>query len=463
MKFLQEDSLHEECGVIGVYRTEKNAARHAYYGLFALQHRGQESAGIAVNQDGDIEIRKGMGLVADVFNEQALNELQGNIAIGHVRYSTAGDKDVRNAQPLVAKYKKGDIGLAHNGNLVNAENIREILEDSGVIFHSTTDSESILNLIARYSGKGIENGIKNTMSLLKGAYALVLTTGDSLIGIRDPHGLRPLCIGKISDGYVLASESCALDVIDAEFIRDVEPGEIVIINADGLRSIEPSSKCQKHLCVFEHIYFARPDSILDGDNVYDFRVHTGKLLARQRKIEADMVMPVPDSGVPAAIGYAKESGIPYGEGLVKNRYIGRTFIQPTQEMRENAVRIKLSPLKHNIEGKRVIMIDDSIVRGTTSKRIVEQIRKAGAKEVHVCITSPPVQYSCYFGIDTPYRKYLIGAQKSVDEICEYLGADSLTYLGLEELREACSFKDQFCSACFDGKYPMEVPINEDDI
>lgn len=351
MKFLQDDSLHEECGVIGVYRTEKNAARHAYYGLFALQHRGQECAGIAVNQGGDIEVKKGMGLVADVFNEQALNELQGNIAIGHVRYSTAGDKDVRNAQPLVAKYKKGDIGLAHNGNLVNADNIREILEDSGVIFHSTTDSESILNLIARYSSKGIENGIKNTMSLLKGAYALVLTTDNSLIGIRDPHGLRPLCIGKISDGYVLASESCALDVVDAEFIRDVEPGEIVIINEDGIRSIEPSSMCQKHLCVFEHIYFARPDSILDGDNVYDFRVHTGRLLARQRKIEADMVMPVPDSGVPAAIGYAKESGIPYGEGLVKNRYIGRTFIQPTQEMRENAVRIKLSPLKSNLEGK----------------------------------------------------------------------------------------------------------------
>lgn len=462
MKFLQEDSLHEECGVIGVYRTEKNAARHAYYGLFALQHRGQESAGIAVNQNGDIEVKKGMGLVADVFNEQALNELQGNIAIGHVRYSTAGDKDVRNAQPLVAKYKKGDIGLAHNGNLVNAETIREILEDSGVIFHSTTDSESILNLIARYSSKGIENGIKNTMSLLKGAYALVMTTGKSLIGIRDPHGLRPLCIGKIKDGYILASESCALDVMDAEFVRDVEPGEIVIVDENGLRSIEPANMCQKHLCVFEHIYFARPDSILDGDNVYDFRVHTGKLLARQRKIEADMVMPVPDSGVPAAIGYAKESGIPYGEGLVKNRYIGRTFIQPTQEMRENAVRIKLSPLKRNLEGKRIIMIDDSIVRGTTSKRIVEQIRKAGAAEVHVCITSPPVKYSCYFGIDTPYRKYLIGAQKSVEEICEYLGADSLTYLGLDELREACGYKDQFCTACFDGKYPMEVPVNEED-
>ncbi len=458
MKFLQDDSLHEECGVIGVYREEKDASRLAYYGLFALQHRGQECAGIAVNCEGDIEVRKGMGLVADVFDETALNELQGNIAIGHVRYSTAGDKDVRNAQPLVAKYKKGDIGLAHNGNLVNAENIREILEDSGVIFHSTTDTESILNLIARYSSKGIETGIKNTMSLLKGAYALVLTTGEELIGIRDPHGLRPLCIGKLKDGYVLASESCALDVLDAEFVRDVEPGEIVVINKEGLRSIEPSNMCQKHLCVFELIYFARPDSVIDGDSVYDFRVNAGKMLAKQKKIEADMVMPVPDSGVPSAIGYAKESGIPYGEGLVKNRYIGRTFIQPTQEMRENAVKIKLSPLKQNLEGKRVIMIDDSIVRGTTCKRIVEQVRKAGAKEIHVCITSPPVQYSCYFGIDTPYREFLIGAQKSVDEICEYLGADSLTYLSEDGLREVCNHKSQFCKACFNGKYPMEVPI-----
>lgn len=458
MKFLQDDSLHEECGVIGVYREEKNASRLAYYGLFALQHRGQECAGIAVNCEGDIEVRKGMGLVADVFDETALNELQGNIAIGHVRYSTAGDKDVRNAQPLVAKYKKGDIGLAHNGNLVNAENIREILEDSGVIFHSTTDTESILNLIARYSNKGIETGIKNTMSLLKGAYALVLTTGKELIGIRDPHGLRPLCIGKLKDGYVLASESCALDVLDAEFVRDVEPGEIVVINKEGLRSIEPSNMCQKHLCVFELIYFARPDSVIDGDSVYDFRVNAGKMLAKQKKIEADMVMPVPDSGVPSAIGYAKESGIPYGEGLVKNRYIGRTFIQPTQEMRENAVKIKLSPLKQNLEGKRVVMIDDSIVRGTTCKRIVEQVRKAGAKEIHVCITSPPVQYSCYFGIDTPYREFLIGAQKSVDEICEYLGADSLTYLSEDGLREVCNHKSQFCKACFNGKYPMEVPI-----
>lgn len=459
MEWLQGDSLHEECGVIGIYRAEKNASRLAYYGLYALQHRGQEAAGIAVNHDGDIEAKKGMGLVADVFDEHALNELQGNIAIGHVRYSTAGDKDVRNAQPLVAKYKKGDIALAHNGNLVNAENIREVLEDSGVIFHSTTDTESILNLIARYSNKSIEAGIKNTMSLVKGAYALVITTGKSLIGIRDPHGLRPLCIGKLADGYVLASESCALDVLDAEFVRDVAPGEIVVINDKGLTSIEPSNVCQKHLCVFELIYFARPDSTLDGDCVYTFRKNVGKLLARQKKIEADMVMAVPDSGIPSAIGYAEESGIPYGEGLIKNKYIGRTFIQPTQEMRENAVKLKLSPIKENLQGKRIIMIDDSIVRGTTSKRIVNQIRKAGAAEVHVCIAAPPVRYSCYFGIDTPYREYLIAAQKSIDEICEYLGADSLTYLGEEELKEAVCQKEQYCKACFDGKYPMEVPAN----
>jgi amidophosphoribosyltransferase len=458
MKLLQEDSLHEECGVIGIYRDQKDAAGLAYYGLFALQHRGQECAGIAVNNKGVVENVKGMGLVSDIFNESNLKELKGSIAIGHVRYSTAGDKDIRNAQPLVAKYKRGDIGLAHNGNLVNSESIREMLEDSGVIFQTTTDSESILNLLARHSKRDIESSIKNTMSLLKGAYALVVTTGDSLIGIRDPHGLRPLCIGKLEDGYVLASESCALDVLDAEFIRDVEPGEIVVIDKEGMKSVEPSSWCQKHLCVFELIYFARPDSILDGDSVYEFRQNAGRLLAKQRKIEADMVIPVPDSGVPSAIGYAKESGIPYGEGLVKNRYIGRTFIQPTQEMRENAVKIKLSPLRQNIEGKRVIMIDDSIVRGTTCKRIVEQIKKAGAKEVHVCITSPPVQYSCYFGIDTPYREYLIGANMTVDEIRDYLGADSLTYLGLDELREACGGKSQFCKACFDGRYPMEVPI-----
>lgn len=459
MNFFEDDTLHEECGVMGVYlQNREDAARYAYYGLYALQHRGQESAGITVNTDGVLDSVKGMGLVADVFNEQNLGSLAGNIAIGHVRYSTSGDKDISNVQPLVAKYKHGSIALAHNGNLTNSDNIREMLEDDGVIFQTTTDSEAILNLIARHYRRGIESAIRNTMSILKGAYALVITTGDRLIGIRDPHGLRPLCLGRCKDGYVLASESCALDVIDAEFIRDIAPGEMVIIDENGIQSIEPTNWCQKKLCVFELIYLARPDSVIDGTSVYDFRQTSGKILAREAKIEADMVIPVPDSGVPSAIGYANESGIPYMEGLIKNRYIGRTFIQPTQEMRENAVKIKLNPLKQNLEGKRVIMIDDSIVRGTTCKRIVEQIRKAGAKEVHVCITSPPVQYSCYFGIDTPYREYLIGANKSVEEIREYIGADTLTYLSLEGLKEVCGGSSEFCKACFNGQYPMEVPL-----
>lgn len=459
MQFLNEDTLHEECGVIGVYlNNQEDAARYAYYGLYALQHRGQESAGITVNRSGLLESVKGMGLVAEVFNEENIDGLMGNIAIGHVRYSTAGDKDMSNCQPLVAKYKHGSIALAHNGNLTNSESIREMLEDDGVIFQSTTDSEAILNLIARHYKRGIENAIKNTMSLLKGAYALIITTENRLIGIRDPHGLRPLCIGKCEDGYILASESCALDTVDAEFIRDVNPGEMVIIDEQGLTSIEPSNWCQKKLCVFELIYLARPDSVIDGHSVYSFRQETGRILASEAKIEADMVMPVPDSGVPSAIGYANASGIPYMEGLVKNRYIGRTFIQPTQKMRENAVKIKLNPLKQNLQGKRVIMIDDSIVRGTTCKRIVEQIRQAGAKEVHVCITSPPVQYSCYFGIDTPDKEYLIGANKTTQEICDYIGADTLTYLSLNGLKEACHNTSDFCKACFNGNYPMEVPI-----
>lgn len=459
MSFFEEDTLHEECGVIGVYlNNREDAARFAYYGLYALQHRGQESAGITVNHGGTLESVKGMGLVADVFNEQNIAGLNGGIAVGHVRYSTSGDKDISNVQPLVAKYKHGSIALAHNGNLTNSDGIREMLEDDGVIFQTTTDSEAILNLIARHYKRGIESAIKNTTSIVKGAYALVITTENRLIGLRDPHGLRPLCIGKCKDGYVLASESCALDVIDAEFIRDVAPGELIMIDEEGIHSIEPTSWCQKKLCVFELIYLARPDSVIDGTSVYQFRQEAGKVLVGEAKIEADIVIPVPDSGVPSAIGFANASGIPYMEGLIKNRYIGRTFIQPTQEMRENAVKIKLNPLKQNIAGKRVIMIDDSIVRGTTCKRIVEQIRKAGATEVHVCITSPPVEYSCYFGIDTPDREYLIGANKSVEEIKEYIGADSLTYLSQEGLKKVCQGSNDFCKACFNGKYPMEVPL-----
>ncbi|MBQ9565809.1 MAG: amidophosphoribosyltransferase [Synergistaceae bacterium] len=481
-----EDKLHEECGVIGVYHNERDAAPLVYYGLYALQHRGQESAGIAANNGGNIALRKKLGLVSEVFHgSHTLSGLNGNIAIGHVRYSTAGDGDVRSAQPLVARCRGGagselvDVALAHNGNLVNADSIQEMLTDTGVIFQTTSDSESILNLICQHGNKrGIEAGIHTAMSLMKGAYVLVLTTGDSLIGVRDPNGFHPLCIGKLSDGgWVLASESCALEALDAEFVRDVNPGEIIIINKDGLRSVEPSLWRRRSLCVFELVYFARPDSVVDGVSVYDFRRRCGALLAKQNPIEADMVMAVPDSGIPAAIGYAEASGIPYGEGLIKNKYIGRTFIQPTQEMREDAVRIKLSTIRHNIEGKRVVVIDDSIVRGTTCRRIVGHLRDAGAREVHFCAASPEVRYSCYFGIDTPYREKLIAVQKSQEEIREYMGADSLTFLSMENLMKVCGGQDVtapcqawgcaalgvddgqdlYCRACFDGNYPMEVP------
>jgi amidophosphoribosyltransferase len=469
---LEGDKLHEECGVIGVYRDGKDAAPSVYYGLYALQHRGQESAGIAANDGGTVTLRKKLGLVGEVFHgSHTLAGLNGNIAIGHVRYSTAGEADVRAAQPLVARCRGGgkgsdlvDVALAHNGNLVNADSIQEMLTDSGVIFQTTSDSESILNLICQHGNKrGIEAGIHTAMSLMKGAYVLVLTIGDKLIGVRDPNGFHPLCVGRLPDGWVLASESCALEALDAEFVRDVNPGEIVIIGPDEegkppvMKSIEPSMWRRKSLCVFELVYFARPDSVVDGVSVYDFRRRCGALLARQNPVSADMVMAVPDSGIPAAIGYAEASGIPYGEGLIKNKYIGRTFIQPTQEMREDAVRIKLSTIRRNIEGKRVIVIDDSIVRGTTCRRIVGHLREAGAREVHVCAASPEVSYSCYFGIDTPYREKLIAVQKTLEEIREYIGADTLTYLSLENLAEACEGQELYCKACFDGNYPMEVP------
>ena len=447
--------------MIGIYCSDEtqNAARLVYYGLYALQHRGQESAGLAVNNHGAMELRKGLGLAGEVFRGEDFSNLPGNIAIGHVRYSTAGDGSVRSAQPLAANCRLGEIALAHNGNLVNADSLREMLTDEGIVFHTTSDSESILNLICQHGTRGIEAGIKNAMSLIKGAYVLVITIGDKLIGVRDPYGLHPLCIGKLANdlGYVLASETCALEALDAEFVRDVQPGEIVIIDKEGLKSVEPSRRCKKSLCVFELVYFARPDSIVDGVSVYEFRRRCGAMLAAQRNIEADMVMAVPDSGVPAAIGYAEASGIPYGEGLIKNKYMGRTFILPLQEMRDDAVRIKLATIRRNIEGKRLILIDDSIVRGTTLKRIVGHLRDAGAKEIHVCAASPEVKFSCYFGIDTPHREKLIAVQKTPQEICEYMGADSLTYLSEESLRQVCG-QDLYCKACFDGNYPMEVPV-----
>lgn len=455
------DKLREECGVIGIYVNDENlASKLAYYGLYALQHRGQESAGITTNKDGKLDSIKGMGLVSEVFSEEKLENLKGKIAIGHVRYSTSGVKELNNCQPVVAQYKHGAIALGHNGNLTNGESIRDMLEEEGAIFHTTLDSESILQLIARQYRKGIVSALKNTMGLIKGGYALVITTQNQLIGVRDPNGIRPLCIGqRLEDGsYILASESCALDVIDATFIRDVMPGEVVIIDENGLTSIPATHWGQKKLCIFEMIYLARPDSVIDEVSVFEFRRRSGELLAKEFKGTADFVIPVPDSGIPGAIGFASASGIPYMEGLVKNRYVGRTFIQPTQELREIAVKLKLTPLRQILQGKRVILIDDSIVRGTTARRLVNEVKKAGATEVHLCITSPPVKYCCYYGIDTPDSENLIGANMTVDEICTSLGTDSLTYFSLEGLRAVCDNQSRFCRACFNGNYPIEIPV-----
>jgi amidophosphoribosyltransferase len=462
---IDSDKLKEECGVAGIYYNDisKDAAKSLYYCLYALQHRGQESAGIAVTDGNNTVSHKEMGLVPEVFNEEILKRLKGSKGIGHVRYSTTGDSCVTNAQPLTVRYRGGSTALAHNGNLVNTEELKSRLEEDGTVFQTTIDSEVIANLIARFSGDGIIHAIERTMDMIKGSYTLVLMTEDSLIGIRDPYGLRPLCIGKLQDGYVLASESCALDVIEAEFIRDVEPGEIIIIDHTGLSSKKVPIRNRRASCIFEYIYFARPDSVIDGISVYAARKNAGKILATEHPADADLVIAVPDTSIPAAIGYAEASGIPFGEGLIKNRYVGRTFIQPKQELRETAVRLKLNSLKSNVFGKRIVMIDDSIVRdsivrGTTGKQIVNSLRMAGAKEVHLRISSPPVTYGCHFGIDTPNREQLIGAMKTVEQIRRAIGADSLGYLSLEGLVKSVGKPfDKLCLACFSGDYPMEVP------
>ena len=460
---MEWDKLKEECGVIGIYDPEEyeDISRLTYFGLIALQHRGQESAGIAVS-NGKMHYYKEMGLVQEVFSDEILKRLKGRVAIGHVRYSTTGESYVANAQPLVVKYKGGSIALAHNGNLINAAVLRDELEDKGSIFQTSIDSEVIANLIARNYKLGFKEAIIHSDQRIKGAYALTIICENKLIGVRDPNGLRPICVGKLGNGYVLASESCALDVTGAEFIRDVEPGEMVVIDEEGIESIKFDNNTRKALCSFEFVYFARPDSNLDGKSVYNSRRNAGRILARQYPADADMVIAVPDSGTVAAIGYAEESGIPFGEGLVKNRYVGRTFIEPDQKTRELAVRLKLNPLKLNLKDKRIVLIDDSIVRGTTSKRIVSMLKDAGAKEVHVRVSSPPVKYSCFFGIDTPERKKLVGAQYSIEEIKEMIGADSLGYLSVEGLYESIGMpSDSLCKACFDGNYPMEVPKTAD--
>lgn len=456
------DKLKDECGVFGIFSTENHpVASITYYGLYALQHRGQESAGIAVSDGKDMTCHKDMGLVSDIFDKEILDGLKGFSAIGHVRYSTTGESTLSNAQPLLSKYKLGSISIAHNGNLVNTDVVRELLEDAGVIFQSTIDTEVILNLFARGVKKGVENAVVDAIQAVKGSYAIVMLTDDKLIGVRDPHGIRPLCIGKIDDSYILCSESCALDAVGAEFIRDVRPGEIVIIDNNGMKSINFAEKTKCQTCSFEYIYFARPDSIIDGIDVYTSRVLAGEQLYKECPVDADIVIGVPDSGIPAAVGFSKASGIPYGIGLIKNRYVGRTFISPSQELREKAVAVKLNPLKINIEGKRVVIIDDSIVRGTTSKRLVEMLRKAGAKEVHFRAASPMVKYPCYFGIDTPHRNELMASLADMEKIREQIGSDSIGYLSINGLLSALDEEQGFCLGCFNGIYPISAPIGRE--
>ena len=460
------DGLHEECGVFGMYDFDGNdVASTIYYGLFALQHRGQESCGIAVSETsgpkGKITTYKGMGLVNEVFTPDTLETLKGNLGVGHVRYSTAGASTRENAQPLVLNYVKGTLALAHNGNLINANELRRDLEYTGAIFQTTIDSEVIAYHIARerLNSHSAEEAVRRACQKLKGAYALVVASPRKLIGARDPFGFKPLCIGKRDNAYIITSETCALDTIGAEFVRDVRPGEVVTITKDG--GIESdTSMClpeeKEARCVFEYIYFARPDSHIDGLSVYASRIKAGRFLAQDSPVEADLVTGVPESGNAAALGYSMESGIPYGTAFVKNGYVGRTFIKPKQSSRESSVQVKLNVLKEAVAGKRVIMIDDSIVRGTTSDRIVRMLRDAGATEVHVRISSPPFLWPCYFGTDIPEREQLIAYNRSIDEICEIIGADSLGYLDINRLSQMVDGRS-ICKGCFNGVYPMEPP------
>ncbi|MGI6205572.1 MAG: amidophosphoribosyltransferase [Anaerovoracaceae bacterium] len=458
-ELLDDDKFHDECGVIGIMSPgQKNVAKDIYFGLHSLQHRGQESAGIASNMYGNINCYKEMGLVQEVFDDDIMSKLPGDIGIGHVRYSTAGGSRVINAQPIVVYSKYGSLAIAHNGNLVNAVAMRNQMEDQGYIFQTDIDTEVIAALIARNLRNGtLEEAVSKTCLMAQGGFALVMTMGSKLIGVRDPHGIRPLCIGKTENGYILSSESCVFALQGAEFVRDVKPGEMVVFEDGEMKSIMyGSAECR--MCSFEYVYFARTDSFIDGIGVYQSRRKAGRILARADKddTDADLVIAVPDSGTVAAIGYAEESGIPFGEGFIKNRYVGRTFIQPTQEMRELSVMMKLNVLKGNIEGKRIVMIDDSIVRGTTSVKIVKMLRKAGVKEIHMRISSPPVAYPCYMGIDTPDRDKLMAANKTVEEMRKHIGVDSLKFLPVDGLKKCIGLGDNICTACFTGEYPVEL-------
>ncbi len=475
----EEDKLRDECGVVGIFQTLAkdgdsnkddegpysakgfNAAQKVYYGLYSLQHRGQDSAGIAVSDGEEVKVHKGMGAVAEVFQPSHLAELKGRIALGHVRYATAGSCTIENAQPMVQSSKLGTIAVAHNGQLINYEQLREMLEDAGCTFQSTSDTEVIVKLIARSYKKGLERALTDTIQMIKGSFALVVMTEKCLIGARDPNGIRPLCLGKVENGWILASESCAIDSVNGTFVRDINPGEIVIITDDGVLSFEFGERTSKRTCIFEYVYFARPDSVMDGIPVQEARYAMGAQLAKESGVPADVVVGVPDSGLGAAVGYSKATGIPYATGIIKNKYIGRTFIAPTQKERENMVFVKLNAVSCDVKGKRVVIIDDSIVRGTTSKRLVQILRRAGATEVHFRISSPPVKFPCYFGINTPTRGELISAQNTTEEICKMIGADSLAFLSPEGLMEACRSVNPesygFCKGCFTGEYPISVP------
>lgn len=451
------DKLREECGVLGVYSRQENIPLSIYWGLFALQHRGQESAGMALTDGTIMDVFRGMGLVGEVFRE--LPDMQSHIGIGHVRYSTTGSSLLCNTQPLLVRYAGGPISLAHNGNLTNAPTIRQRLEKSGSVFQTSIDSEVIVNLIARSSRATIEEQVLESISQIEGAYCLVIMTRNKLIGLRDPHGFRPLCLGKLGDGWVIASESCALDTLGAEYVRDIEPGEMVVIDENGVQSHRFASGDKKALCIFEYIYFARPDSVIDNQSVYQARLAMGRELARESGYQADLVISVPDSGTAAALGFSYQSGVPYAEGLMKNRYIGRTFIQPEQKKRDMGVRMKLNAVNSIVKNKSLVLVDDSIVRGTTSGKIVRMLKEAGAREVHMCVSSPPIAHPCYYGIDTSVRKDLIAASKQVEEIRQFIGADSLHYLSLEGLYRSVSEVryDHMCYACFNSSYPVKIP------
>ena len=456
------DVPHEECGVFGLYAEGEDVARLSYFGLFGLQHRGQESAGIAVSDGSKIRSFKDMGLVSQVFDERTLTDLRGHISIGHTRYSTTGSSILCNAQPVIAESKFGTIGIAHNGNLINTSTLREKLQADGVHFDSTTDSEVIAKLIAQSDAATLEDAVIEMMKQVSGAYSLLVLSRDKLIGVRDQFGVRPLVLGRLNGKHtVLSSETCALNLVGGRLIREVEPGEMIIVDKSGVQEVQAIPTQRHALCVFEFIYFARPDSVMYGKTLHAIRRNMGHELAKEHPVpDAHLVIPIPDTGTPAAIGFAEASRIPYGEGVIRNRYVQRTFIQPDQRMRELGVRMKFSPLRETLAGKRIVMVEDSIVRGTTTGPTIKMLRDAGAAEVHVRISSPPIKYPCFYGIDMAKQSELIAAQKSVEEIREHINADSLGYLSIQGLARAVGLKrDKFCMACFDAKYPIEIDEN----